>query len=109
MKKIKPMHENPVTGIIIANEWDGDGNVTDVAIYADNEEIYLVGKKASAQDLLGSLQKRVSIVGEIFKLSNGRKGIDIKSFNVIKGIDRGRHNRASDHCARLSRINAGCD
>ena len=93
MKKSKTTYEYPVTGIIIANEWDMNGNVTEVAIYADNEEIYLVGKKASAEDLIKALQKRVIIIGEIFKLSNGRKGIDIKSFKVVKGID-GRFNKS---------------
>ena len=83
------MYEYPVTGIIIANEWDMDGNVTDVAVYTDNEEIYLVGKKAFAKDILKAVQKRVGIIGDIFKLSNGRKGIDIKSFKVIKGIEGG--------------------
>ena len=86
MKKIPTKCEYPVTGIIIANEWDMHGNVTDVAIYADNEEVYLVGKKASAQDLLAAVQKRVRIIGKIFKLSNGRKGIEIKSFKVIKNM-----------------------
>lgn len=93
MKKTKTTYEYPVTGVIIANEWDMNGNVTEVALYADNEEIYLVGKKASAEDLFNALQKRVRIIGEIFKLSNGRKGIDIKSFKVIKGSD-GRFNRS---------------
>jgi len=93
MKKTKTTYGYPVTGIIIANEWDMNGNVTNVAIYADNEEIYLVGKKAPVQDLLAAVQKRVRIIGEIFKLSNGRKGIDIKSFKVVKGID-GRFNKS---------------
>ena len=87
MKKIKTTVEYPVTGIIIANEWDMNGKVTNVAIYADNEEIYFVGKKTSAEGLLTAVQKRVRIIGNIFKLSNGRKGIDVKSFEVIKGIN----------------------
>lgn len=87
MKKTKTTVEYPVTGIIIANEWDRNGNVTNVAIYADNEEIYLVGKKTPAEDLLTAVQKRVRIIGKIFKLNNGRKGIDIKSFKVVKGIN----------------------
>jgi hypothetical protein len=93
MKKAKTTVEHPVTGIIIANEWDMNGNVTNIAIYADNEEIYLVGKKASVEDLLAAVQKRVRIIGKISKLSNGRKGIDIKSFKVIKGIN-GRFNKS---------------
>jgi hypothetical protein len=93
MKKANTMVEYPVTGIIIANEWDMNGNVTNVAFYADNEEIYLVGKKTSAEDLLTAVQKRVRIIGNIFKLSNGRNGIDIKSFEIVKGIN-GRFNKS---------------
>jgi len=93
MKKTKTTYEYLVTGIIIANEWDMNGNVTNVAIYADNEEIYLVGKKAPVQDLLAAVQKRVRIIGKIFKLSNGHKGIEIKSFKIIRGIN-GRFNKS---------------
>lgn len=83
MKEKQTTIEYPVTGIIIANGWDMNGQITDVAIYTDNEEIYLVVKKTSAEDLLTAVQKRVSIIGNIFKLSNGRKGIDVKSFKII--------------------------
>jgi hypothetical protein len=88
MKKTNTTVEYSVTGIIIANEWDINGNVTNVAIYADDEEIYMVGKRGTAEDLLAAIQKRVRIIGKIFMLSNGRNGIDIKSCKVINGIGR---------------------
>jgi hypothetical protein len=87
MKKAITTNESPITGIIIASEWDMRGNVTDVAVFADNEEIYLVGKKGPTHDLLSALQKRVRIKGEIIKLSNGRKGIDIESFKVTDSVE----------------------
>lgn len=83
MKKTKTTIGGAVTGIVIADGWDRDGNVTDVVVYADNEEIYLVGKMASALNLLDAVQKRVRIIGDVIKLSNGRKGIEIKSFKVV--------------------------
>ena len=83
MKKSKTTCGRPVTGIIIANAWDPDGNVTDVVVYADNEEIYLVGKEASNHNLLSAVQKRVRIIGDIIDLSNGRQGNHIKSFKVV--------------------------
>ena len=87
MKRVKIAHRCPVMGIIIANEWDVDGNITDVVIYADNEEIYLVTKKESTQNLSDAVQKRVKILGEIIELSNGHKIIDVKSLKVIKDTD----------------------
>lgn len=92
MKKTKTTCEYPVTGIIIANEWDMNGRVIDVVFCADNEEVYWINKKEPVQDLLSALQKRVRIIGEIFKLSDGRKAIDIKSFKIINSID-GRFNK----------------
>lgn len=84
MKRAITTYEYPVTGIIIANEWDMNGNVTDVVVYADDEQIYLVGEKAYDQGLLAAVQKRVRIIGEIFNLPNGRKGIEIQSYKVVK-------------------------
>ena len=91
MRIQKTIEEFPITGIIIANEWDLDGNATDVVIYADDEEVYWV-KKGPIQDLLNAIKKRVRIIGKSAKLANGRKQIDIKSFNVIEDTDQGNQN-----------------
>lgn len=91
MRKVKPTYGCPVTGLIIANKWDQDGNVIDVVIYGDDEAIYRVVNGGPNQDLLGAIQKQVSVAGDIIELANGRMGIAVKSFEVIKGIDQQPH------------------
>jgi len=86
MKKVTT-HDCSITGIIIANAWDRNGKVTGVAVYDNNEKIYLITKKTFIQDLLSAVQKRVRIIGKIIKMANGRRKIDVKSFKVIEHTD----------------------
>ena len=91
MRKVKPTYGCPVKGLVIANKWDQDGNVTDVVIYADNEEVYRIVNRDPQQDLLGAIQKQVSVSGDIIKQANGRMAIAVKSFEVIKSVDQQPH------------------
>jgi hypothetical protein len=84
MTNTSSTHEYPITGIVIANEWDAFGNITGVAIYADNEKIYFVGKNKYMKDLLDAIQEKVKVEGEIIQLAGGHEHIDIKSLQVIK-------------------------
>ena len=84
MRKIKPTDGRYITGIVIANEWDAHGNVTGVAIYADNEKIFQVCKNECLQDLLKAIQKKARIEGETVKLSDGHERIEVKSVQVLK-------------------------
>lgn len=77
MRKTKKAFWEPIIGIIIANEWDTNGNITGVAIYSDNEDIYFVDQKKCHQNLLDKIQKRVKVKGEVIQLPGGRKCIDI--------------------------------
>jgi hypothetical protein len=79
MKTEKKTDAYSVTGLIIASEWNIDGNVAGVSVYADDEEIYLVKKRGSIQNLIEAVQKRVKIVGQITTLTNGSKCIDVQS------------------------------
>jgi len=79
MKKEKKTHNYSVTGLIIASDWDIDGNIADVAVYGDDEEIYLVKKRGSIQNLIEAVQKRVKIEGQITTTTNGSKCIDVQS------------------------------
>jgi len=92
MGKAKPGSRNVVVGIVIANGWDEDGNVTGVAIYSDNEEIYPIDQSECLNDLLGKLQERVRVTGEIIELANNKKGIAIDSLKVVMAFPQGSHN-----------------
>ena len=40
----RPAPQNDITGIILANQWDENGNVIGVSVYTDLEEIYIVAQ-----------------------------------------------------------------
>jgi hypothetical protein len=88
MGKKSTTHAYSITGIVIANEWDVHGNVTGVAIYADNEKIYWVVNNENIQALIKAIQKKVNVEGEIIQLPDGHERIDIKSLKVVKGIGK---------------------
>jgi hypothetical protein len=85
MGKTKPGSRNVIVGIVIANGWDKDGNVTNVAIYSDNEEIYHIDQSEYLKDLLDKLQKRVRVTGEIVERANNQKRIAVDSLKVLMG------------------------
>jgi len=87
MRKENTANEYSVTGIILANGWDENGNITEVAIFSDNEEIYLVGKNECGQGLLNTIQKEVKVEGKIIQQTNGHKRIEIRSIQIIPAID----------------------
>lgn len=84
MRRVKTTKGCSVIGIIIADQWDVNGNVTGVAIYSDDEEVYRVDPNQCIKDLLDAIQKKVKATGEIVPLSGGRKGIHIKHIQVVK-------------------------
>jgi len=83
MRKRNSSTEYSVTGIILANGWDENGTITEVAIFADNEEIYVVAQNECTRGLLNTIQKKVKIEGKMVELTDGRKRIDIKSLQLM--------------------------
>ena len=83
MRRVKTTNGYAVIGMIIADQWDMNGNVTGVAIYSDDEEVYRVDPTQGIEDLLNAIQKKVKVTGEIVPLSDGRKVIHIKHLQVV--------------------------
>ena len=40
-EKKRPVRKHDITGIILANQWDENGNVIGVSAYTDQEEVYI--------------------------------------------------------------------
>ena len=72
MKKKRPAPQNDISGIILANQWDGNGNVIGVSIYTDREEIYIVARNQKMQELISLVQTRVSVEGKIKQGADGK-------------------------------------
>ena len=78
MKKKRPAPQNDITGIILANQWDENGNVIGVSVYTDREEVYIVAQNKRIQDLANLIQTKVRVEGEIKEGLDGNKIVFVK-------------------------------
>jgi acetylglutamate synthase len=72
-----------VTGIIMANNWDENGRVIEIALYTNTEEVFTVEHDSLSQGLIGLLQKKVEIKGNIKKHPDGNRSISVHNFIVL--------------------------
>jgi hypothetical protein len=79
--------QNPeVTGIIMPNNWDKNGNVIQIAIYTNEEEVYLVEHNHLGQELLNHINRRVEVRGKKRERLDGNSYIVVQKYNVLKEI-----------------------
>ena len=84
MKKKKPAPQNDITGIILANQWDENGNVIGVSIYTDREEIYIVAQNKRIKELVNLIQTKVRVKGKIKEGLDGDKLVYVKTVKTMK-------------------------
>ena len=84
MKKRRPAPQNDITGIILANQWDENGNVIGVSVYTDREEIYIVAQDERMKELLNLIQTRIRVEGIIKEGLDGHKLVYVKTVKTIE-------------------------
>ena len=88
MKKKRPAPQNDITGIILANQWDENGNVIGVSVYTDREEVYIVAQNKRIQDLANLIQTKVRVEGEIKERLDGKKFVYVERVRAIENDGR---------------------
>jgi len=83
MKKKRPASQNDITGIIIANQWDENGNVTGLSVYTDQEEIYNVVQNKRMKELAGLVHTKVRVGGKIKEGLDGQKNISVDTIKTM--------------------------
>jgi len=83
MKDPKAANEQVITGILLASQFDLEGRITGLALYADTEDIYEVIQKPLDRSLLDCLQMKIRVHGEIQQLLDGHSGIKIRSIELV--------------------------
>jgi len=83
MKNTKATNEQIISGILLANQFDLEGNITGLAVYANTEDIYEVIQNPLDRNLLNLLQMKIRVNGEIQRLLDGRCGLKIKSIELV--------------------------
>jgi hypothetical protein len=88
MKKKRPAPQNDITGIILANQWDENGNVIGVSVYTDREEVYIVAQNKRIQDWANLIQTKVRVEGEIKERLDGKKFVFVERVRTIENDGR---------------------
>jgi hypothetical protein len=84
MKKKRPAPQNDITGIILANQWDENGNVIGVSVYTDREEIYIVAQNKRIKELVSRIQTKVRVEGKIKERLDGKKFVYVETVKTIE-------------------------
>ena len=80
----RPAPQNDITGIILANQWDENGNVIGVSIYTDGEEIYIVAQNKRIKELVNLIQTKVRVEGKIEERLNGKKFVYVETVKTLE-------------------------
>ncbi|MGD8256207.1 MAG: hypothetical protein PVG70_02930 [Desulfobacterales bacterium] len=83
-EKRRPAPQNAITGIILPNQWDENGNVIGVSVYTDREEIYIVAKNKRIKELVGLIRTKVRVEGKIKERLDGKKIVYLESVLTIE-------------------------
>jgi hypothetical protein len=62
-----------ISGIIMPNNWDETGRIIEIALYANNEDVYIVEHNSLTEELMNFMHQRVEIKGKIRGHPDGRK------------------------------------
>ena len=83
MKDPKTTIQQVITGILLPSQFDSEGNITGLAVYANTEDIYDVVQASLDRRLFDLLQKKIRVMGEILEVSKGRRSLSVRSFELI--------------------------
>ncbi|MBW2468750.1 MAG: hypothetical protein JRE88_09790 [Deltaproteobacteria bacterium] len=72
-----------VTGIIMPHNWDNMGRVTQIAIYTNKEEVFLVEPNQKEKELLTCINKRVAVKGQILSGNAGNRIVVVNNYSVL--------------------------
>jgi len=73
-----------VTGIIIPQQWDDNGNVTGVSIQAFDENEYIVRAYKRGKELRDFINRKVKVNGKVFERLDGKELIQVNQFEILE-------------------------
>lgn len=82
-EKSRRARKPTVSGIIVPEKWDNNGNVVGVSIQTFDENEYLVKNYKQGKTLLSLVNKTVSVIGKVSERLDGKMIIQVNRFDVI--------------------------
>ena len=72
-----------ITGILMPHNWDENGQITEIALYTNTEDLYTVEQNSLTQELIKFMHTRVEIKGKIRKHPDGNRSISAFKYIVL--------------------------
>jgi hypothetical protein len=73
-----------IKGVLLPVKWDENGSVQDIALYADDENEYIVVKNTKSKDMIKLLRQQVELYGAV-QCKKGKHIIDVESYSQEPG------------------------
>lgn len=73
-----------IKGVLLPVKWDENGSVQDIALYADDENEYIVVKSTKSKDMIKLLRQQVKLYGTV-QCKKGKHIIDVESYSQEPG------------------------
>ncbi len=86
----KKTKERTITGIVVPDDWDENGNVIRVAIKAPDYVEYVVERNRKGKELLTFVDEKVKATGTVRERLDGDMIITVKSYEPFKENDEDR-------------------
>jgi hypothetical protein len=74
-----------IRGIVIAAEWDDEGNPLATSISSPGEHEYLVEQDSKGKELLGLVRQEIEVAGVVKKRERGRNTIAVRIYR-LRGV-----------------------
>ena len=72
-----------VTGIIMPYNWDDNGQVTQIAIYTNKEEVFPIEHNQKEQELMNYINRKVAVKGKISTGNIGKPVVIVKTYDLL--------------------------
>jgi hypothetical protein len=82
--KSKKAPGRTVTGILIPQQWDDDGNVVGMSIQAFDETEYIVKTTDRVKEFLDFINQKVKVTGKVSERLDGKLLVEVNRFEVIE-------------------------
>ncbi len=71
-----------VTGIILPDKWDENGNVIEIALYTNSEEVFKLERNTLSRALMSFMHKQVKLTGKLKGHPDGITSISAEGFSM---------------------------
>ena len=78
------MQKIDITGIIMPHKWSEDGEITQIAIYADNEDIFLIEHCRLERELMKHINRKVEVRGKKSERLDGKIYIGVQDYFILQ-------------------------